>query len=67
VRWTTYPLPVLRHETLDWTRQTLYRASLVYDPVRDVLPVFFSAAAPGNYWRLGYVEFSDCRGFAAAP
>lgn len=66
VRWTTYPLPVLRHETLDWTRQTLYRASLVYDPVRDVVRVFFSAAAPGNHWRLGYVEFSYRRIFAAA-
>lgn len=65
LKWTTYTVPLLRHEALDWTRQTLYRASLIYDPPRDVVRVFFSAAAAGDRWRLGYAEFSRLQLFAA--
>ena len=65
LKWTTYAVPLLRHETLDWTSQTLYRGSLIYDQTRDVVRVFFSAAAPGNQWRLGYAEFNAGQVFAA--
>ncbi len=59
MRWTTYPVPLLRHEDERWTSAMLYRAATLYDAERDVmrLYLYLSAAAPGPDWRLGVVEF----------
>lgn len=57
VTWTTYAIPLLRHEDERWTSTMLYRASALYDASRDVVRIFLSAQGPGTDWRLGYVEF----------
>jgi hypothetical protein len=57
VNWTTYPIPLLRHEDERWTSVMLYRASALYDESRDVVRIFLSAQGPGPDWRLGLVEF----------
>jgi hypothetical protein len=57
VRWTTYPVPLLRHEDKNWTSAMLYRATTLYDAGRDVIRIYLSASAPGPEWRLGVVEF----------
>lgn len=57
VRWTTYAVPLLRHEAQAWTSAMLYRASTLYDADRDVMRLYLSASAPGRDWRLGMVEF----------
>ena len=57
VRWTTYPVPLLRHEDKTWTSAMLYRATTLYDAGRDVIRIYLSASGPGSDWRLGVVEF----------
>ena len=57
VQWTTYPVPLLRHEDQRWTSAMLYRASALYDADRDVMRLYLSASAPRRDWRLGMVEF----------
>jgi len=57
VRWTTYPVPMLRHEDASWTSAMLYRATALYDAGRDVMRLYLSASAPGPDWRMGMVEF----------
>jgi len=65
INWTTYPLPLLRHEDERWTSVMLYRASALYDAPRDVVRLFLSAQGPGADWRLGYVEFKYAEMIAA--
>ena len=57
VRWTTYPVPLLRHQDHPWTSAMLYRATTLYDADRDVIRIYVSASGPGSDWRLGVVEF----------
>ena len=57
VQWTTYRVPLLRHEDQRWTSAMLYRATTLYDADRDVMRLYLSASAPGPDWRLGVVEF----------
>lgn len=57
VAWRSFAAPMLRHEGQPWTRATLYRSSLLYDPARDMVRVFLSGADRGPKWHLGYVEF----------
>ena len=57
IRWTSYAVPILEHDDYPWSRSTLYRASTLYDAGRDVIRIYFSAAAPGPVWHLGFVEF----------
>ncbi|MES2125598.1 MAG: hypothetical protein V4503_13015 [Gemmatimonadota bacterium] len=57
ISWTTYRTPVLRRTDADWMGASLYRGSLLYDPSRDAIRIYFSASAPGSVWQVGYVEY----------
>ncbi|MFQ6048502.1 MAG: hypothetical protein ACE5K7_03985 [Phycisphaerae bacterium] len=55
--WRTYEEPVLSPGPPgSWDEDHIYRSSLIYDPDRDVVRIWYSARDHGMWPHIGYVE-----------
>ena len=57
VHWLTYTIPFLARRPGEWTENSLYRASMLYNAQRNTIRFFLSGDDPLVNWHLGYVEY----------